>query len=112
MIPPVTPFYTEDWDIVPLTIGFSVGAGIFNFAGRSLINNAQGDGFRTGFGTVLIVLGGAGKIASVIFDTLNVRTSVDKYNNSLKERYFISSNIDVFPIIDNQFAGLGLAARF
>jgi len=112
IIPPATPIYTEDWNITPYIIGFSVGGGVFNFVGRSLINNSQGDAFRNIFGIVLIIGGVSAKIYSVVTDILNSTSSVENYNNSLKEKFFISNSIQIYPVISNEFAGLGVMTRF
>ena len=112
LVPPVTPIYTEDWGLAPYTIGFSVGGGVFNFVGRSLIENAGGDAFRNIFGVVLVIAGGGAKIYSVVLDILNSTSSVENYNNSLEENYFITENIRIYPTLADEYAGLGVVARF
>ena len=113
IIPPLTPIYTEDWALAPFTIGFSVGSGVFNFVGRSLIEKAGDDPFRSTFGVVLVALSGAAKIYSVINDVVSSTASVEKYNDSIRSQYFISSiNFQTYPVVTEEYVGLGLLAKF
>jgi hypothetical protein len=90
LVPPLTVLYTRDWDIAPYTIGFAVGAGTFNFIGRLLWDNANGDAIRIGVGVFLIIMGAGAKIYSVILDVLRATASVTRYNERLRGRYYVS----------------------
>jgi len=90
LVPPLTVLYTADWDIAPYTVGFSIGAGTFNFVGRLLWDHAAGDPIRVAFGVAMIVLGAGAKLYSVILDIVRATASVKRFNERLRGRFYVS----------------------
>lgn len=86
VIPPITQFYTEDWSTAPITIGYSIAAGTFYFLGRLLIDQSQGDFFRSASGALLVFLGAGAKIYAIVTDIQTSTISAEKYNDSKREK--------------------------
>ena len=114
LLPPLAPLYTEDWEITPLTLGFSAASGICNFIGYAFIDNGSTAAAR-GFGRVLRYEAGLTKILSMSIDIIRVPHSVRKYNSKLKTRYYITRKekprLEILPLIYPRGAGAVLSCR-
>lgn len=91
-MPPLTPVYTEDWDLGVNTYGLSIISGSFFFLGSTLKKNHQRDNKRKVLGTALQVLGITAKVAALIMDLEGAGRSVDTHNKSVSKKYTTASN--------------------
>lgn len=96
LIPSITPIYTENWNVAPYVIGFSIGSGVFNFVGYALYDSypstgaTDADVFKRGFGVTLFVVAAFLKVGAVILDVVTATASVDEYNEQLRKNFFIT----------------------
>jgi TolB-like protein len=115
-VPPWTMLYTEDWEHAPMTVGFAVGGGLFNFVGFALIENSQGLVIRNVFGAILLVAGACGKLYAMISDVLLAISGVEKYNTKLRDKYIVDKGfakkeaVQIMPYISMN--GIGVDIRY
>ena len=110
--PPLTVFYTKDWDIAPRTIGLSLTAGVFNFIGWNLLENENGSSFQRKFyAGLMLAFAGGGKLFSLIYDVSSSVKSVKKYNKKIRDKY-TTPNTYITPEFNKDSVGLTISREF